>query len=203
MRIRYNAPTTLTFTLISGLVLLLSGTVLPSLTADWFATPAPFHANRFQDYVRLVSHPLGHASIDHYISNFSFILLLGPILEASYGSLSVLFMMFATALVTGLLQVFFFPSTILLGASGIVFMMILLASFTNFNKGEIPLTFILVMVIYLGREVFNAVAAKVTPGSANNISQFAHVIGGLVGSFFGFIRPGKRITGGPAGVTGA
>jgi membrane associated rhomboid family serine protease len=195
MRIRYNAPTTLTFTILAGLVLLLSGTVLPSLTTNWFSTPAPFRSNNFQDYVKLVSHPLGHASIDHYISNFSFILLLGPILEASYGSLAVLLMMFATALVTGLLQVFFFPSTILLGASGIVFMMILLASFTNFKKGEIPLTFILIMLVYLGREVFNAVAAKVTPGSVNNISQFAHIIGGLVGSFFGFLRPAKRISG--------
>jgi membrane associated rhomboid family serine protease len=199
MRIRYNAPTTLTFTLISGIVLLLSGTLLPGLTAGWFSTPAPFHSNSFQDYLKLITHPIGHASIDHYISNFSFILLLGPILEASYGSLSVLFMMFATALVTGLLQVFFFPNTILLGASGIVFMMILLASFTNFRKGEVPLTFILIMVIYLGREVFNAVAAKVTPGSTNNISQFAHVIGGLVGSFFGFLRPAKRIAGPTAG----
>jgi hypothetical protein len=53
-----------------------------------------------------------------------------------------------------------------------------------------------VMVVYLGREVFNAVAAKVTPGSAGNISQFAHIIGGLVGSFFGFLRPAKRIASG-------
>ncbi len=192
MKIRYNAPTTLTFTIIAGLVLLLSGTIMPNLTTAWFSTPAPFRSNHLQDYFKLFTHPLGHASIDHYISNFSFILLLGPILEASYGSISVLVMMFATALVTGLLQVFFFPSTILLGASGIVFMMILLASFTNFKKGEIPLTFLLVMLIYLGREVFNAVAAKVTPGSVNNISQFAHIIGGLVGSFFGFLRPANR-----------
>jgi len=192
MRIRYNAPTTLTFTIISGLVLLLSGTVMPRLTTDWFSTPAPFHPDRFQDYFKLVSHPLGHASIDHYISNFSFILLLGPILEMSYGSLAVLLMMFATALVTGLLQVFFFPNTILLGASGIVFMMILLASFTNFHKGEIPLTFILVMIVYLGREVFNAVSANVS-GKPDNISQFAHIIGGLVGSFFGFLRPSRRV----------
>jgi membrane associated rhomboid family serine protease len=198
MRIRYNAPTTLTFTLLSGLVLLLSGTVMPGLTTQWFSTPAPFNSHSFQDYVKLVSHPLGHASVDHYISNFSFILLLGPILEASYGSLSVLLMMFATALVTGLLQVFFFPHTILLGASGIVFMMILLASFTNFKKGEIPLTFILVMAVYLGREVYNAIAAQVTPGSTNNISQFAHIIGGLVGSFFGFLSPSRRLSSGPS-----
>jgi membrane associated rhomboid family serine protease len=199
MRIKYNAPTTLTFTLLSGLVLLLSSLGLPpNLTTDWFATPAHFNPASFQDYIKLVSHPLGHANLDHYISNFSFILLLGPILEASYGSLPVLLMMFVTALVTGLLQVFIFPDVVLLGASGIVFMMILLASFTNFKKGEIPLTFILVMVVYLGREVFNAVASRVSAGGGDNISQFAHVIGGLVGSFFGFVRPPRRTAVGDA-----
>jgi membrane associated rhomboid family serine protease len=193
MRIRYNAPTTLTFTLLSGIVLLLNFTLLPGLIAGWFTTPTPFHSNSFQDYFKLISYPLGHANLEHFISNFTFILLLGPILEATYGSFSILFMMFATALVTGLLQVFFFPSIGLLGASGVVFMMIILASLVNFRKGEVPLSFIFVMLIYLGREVFNMVAAKVTPGSANNISQFAHIIGGLVGSFFGFLRPTKRI----------
>jgi membrane associated rhomboid family serine protease len=186
MKIKYNAPTTLSFTILSGIILLVSGTVMPDLTQSWFSTPAPFHANEAKDYVKLFTHVLGHANIEHYLSNFSFILLLGPILEASYGSISLLIMMFATALVTGVLNVFLFPSTILLGASGIVFMMILLASFTNFNKGEIPLTFILVLFIYLGREVWNAVANK------DNISQFAHVLGGLSGSFFGFLKPREK-----------
>jgi membrane associated rhomboid family serine protease len=198
MRIRYNAPVTLTFTIVCGLVLLLNYTILPGLTAAWFTTPTPFDPHRFQSYVKLISYAIGHANLDHYISNFTFLLLLGPILEATYGSLSILLMMFATALVTGLLQVFFFPSTGLLGASGIVFMMILLASLVNFRKGEIPLTFILIMIIYLGREVFNAVAANVAPGSTNNISQFAHIIGGLVGSVFGFLRPAKRVAADPA-----
>jgi rhomboid protease GluP len=42
------------------------------------------------------------------------------------------------------------------------------------------------MLLYLGREVWNSVASK------DNISQFAHVLGGLVGSFFGFLRPRKQ-----------
>lgn len=192
MRIRYNAPTTLTFTLISGFVLFLTSLVSPALASDWFTTPTPFDSGSFRDYVRLFSYTLGHAGIDHYISNFAFILLLGPILEASYGSIAILLMMAATALVTGLLQVFFFPLVPLMGASGVAFMMILLASFTNFKKGEIPLTFILIMIVYLGREIFNAIADKVTPGGGDNISQFAHIIGGLVGSFFGFIKTGRR-----------
>lgn len=190
MKIRYNAPVTLTFALAAALVLLLSSTIAPGLTVSWFSTPAPFHAGQIKDYIKLFTHPLGHASIDHYISNFSFILLLGPILEATYGSGPVLFMMFVTALVTGVLNVLLFPNTILLGASGIVFMMILLVSFTNFRKGEVPLSFILIMVIYLGREVWDAVAQH------SNISHFAHIVGGLTGSFFGFFRsptpPAKR-----------
>jgi len=183
MRIRYNAPVTLTFTFASAAVLILSGTILPGLTQSWFSTPSPFHVSAIKDYIKLFTHVLGHANLDHFISNFSFILLIGPILEATYGSWLLLLMMAVTALVTGVLNLIFFPHTILLGASGIVFMMILLASFTNFGKGEIPLTFILIMILYLGREVYNSIAGS------DNVSQFAHILGGLVGSFFGFIHP--------------
>ncbi|MDR2731417.1 MAG: rhomboid family intramembrane serine protease, partial [Treponema sp.] len=85
-----------------------------------------------------------------------------------------------TALVTGVLNVIFFQSA-LLGASGIVFMMILLSSFTNFNHGEIPLTFILVLILYMGVQFLNSF-------NNDDISHFAHIIGGLCGSFFGFFR---------------
>jgi membrane associated rhomboid family serine protease len=61
-------------------------------------------------------------------------------------------------------------------------MMILLASFTNFTAGEIPLTFILILILYLGREILNSFAS-------NNISEFAHIVGGFIGSLFGFLRP--------------
>jgi membrane associated rhomboid family serine protease len=186
MKLSYNAPTTLTFTLLSAIVLGLSATVTPWLTQSWFSTPAPFRADQIQDYIKLFTHPLGHASIDHLLGNFSFILLLGPILEASYGSFGLLVMMLVTALVTGILNVLIFPSTVLLGASGVVFMMILLASITNFGKGQIPLTFVLVMILFLGKEVWNGIAHH------DQISQFAHIIGGLVGSFFGFLRPRKE-----------
>ena len=187
MRIRYNAPVVLTFTFISAGILVLSQTVSRSLTAQWFMVPgkAGFSPSNLRCWVTLVTHVLGHANWSHLVSNFSFILLIGPILEEIYGSLSLVIMIFITALVTGILNVLFFP-TGLLGASGVVFMMILLASFTNSNKGEIPLTFILVMILYLGREVFNSFGT--TPESNGNISQFAHVVGGFIGSLFGFFR---------------
>ncbi len=187
MKLRYNAPATLTFTLLAAIVLALNMTVLPGLNQSWFSTPAPFHTNAVSDYIKLFSHALGHANVEHFISNFTFILLLGPILELTYGSWTLVIMMAVTALVTGLINVFVFPSTILMGASGIVFMMILLASFTNFRKGEIPITFILVIVLFLGKEVWNAIAQK------DNISQFAHILGGLTGSFFGFLGSNTQV----------
>jgi membrane associated rhomboid family serine protease len=187
MRIKYNAPTVLTYAFISALVLILSQTILRSLTPLWFMVPGKggFSPGNIRNWVTLFTHVIGHADWSHLVSNFSFILLLGPILEESYGSFSLLFMILITALVTGVLNILLF-STSLLGASGVVFMMILLASFTNFNKGEIPLTFILVLILYLGRELFNSF-------SSNNISEFAHIAGGFCGSLFGFFRAAKKV----------
>lgn len=84
-----------------------------------------------------------------------------------------------TALVTGVINVCFIPSP-LLGASGIAFMMILLSSFTAISKHQIPLTFLLVLVLYMGREF-------ATGFNDDKVSSLAHITGGLCGSLFGFL----------------
>ena len=186
MRIRYNAPVTLTFTLLCLVVLLTDLFAHTRFTENIFSIPGRGYfnfANPFH-YIRLFTHVIGHISFAHLIGNFSFILLLGPMLEEKYNSFSLLFMMLITALVTGLLNVLLFP-TGLLGASGIVFMMILLASFTNIDHGEIPLTFLLVLAIYLFSEINKSF-------DRNSVSGFAHLAGGICGSLFGFIKP--RVT---------
>jgi membrane associated rhomboid family serine protease len=188
MRIKYNAPTTITFALVCALVLLVSGLFTGGrLVSEWFSVPGRggFDAGSILAYPRLLTHVIGHADWAHLFGNLALLLLLGPILEQSYGSLTLLAMMAVTALVTGVLNVLLFP-TGLMGASGIVFMMILLASFTNFGKGEIPLTFILIMLLYLGQEVWQMIAER------DKVSQFAHIIGGFCGSLFGFFKPSKR-----------
>jgi membrane associated rhomboid family serine protease len=131
------------------------------------------------DGFRLVLHVIGHDGWAHLLSNFTFVLLIGPILEEKYGSLPLLFMMLVTAIVTGLLNVLLFSSG-LLGASGIVFMMILLISFTNIRAGEIPLTFIFVVLLFLAKEI-------IAIFETNNISEFAHIVGGICGGAFGFL----------------
>ena len=67
------------------------------------------------------------------------------------------------------------------GASGVVFAFIILASFTGFKEGEIPLTFILVAVIFIGQQVYEGIAVQ------DNISNMAHIIGGIIGAVLGYL----------------
>lgn len=184
MKIRYNAPVTLTFSLIAAAVLLISSTILPSLTMNLFTVQPSMQAGNPVDYIRLFTHVLGHSNWNHLMGNLALLLLIGPILEEKHGGFRLMSMILITAFITGLLNIIFMPSG-LLGASGVVFMMILLVSFTNIRSGEIPLTFILILILYLAREFYGVF-------QDDNISRLAHIIGGICGSMFGFLRPSQR-----------
>ncbi len=174
MKITYNAPFTLTFALVATTI-----HVFPqSITEGFFVVGTSMDFSNPLDYFRLFSHALGHANWNHLFGNLSLILILGPILEEKYGTLTLALMSFITALVTGILNVAFMKNG-LCGASGIVFMMILLSSFTNMKAKTIPVTFILVVILFLGKEIMNSF-------EENNVSQFAHILGGVLGGVFGF-----------------
>ena len=182
MKLKFNSPVILGFSLICVAVFVLDkimvGTLMPYFTLGNVNTSSAL------SILTLFTHVIGHASIEHLMGNLTFILLLGPIVEEKYGDSRTLFMMLITALVTGILNLLFFH-TGLMGASGIVFMLILLVSFTNTKSGEIPVTFILVALLFIGKEVIESL-------NTDQISQFAHIIGGVCGSVFGFVtRPGK------------
>jgi membrane associated rhomboid family serine protease len=166
--------------------MIITTTWLSDLIRDWFMVPGKgnFIPSSPRHWLTLFTHAAGHSGWPHLVTNFSLILLIGPMLEENYGSLALLVMIVITAMVTGILNVLFF-TTGLMGASGVVFMMILLASFTNFSRGEIPLTFILVLVLYLGDQLFKSFGT-------GNISHFAHIAGGFCGSLFGFFTPSRR-----------
>ena len=137
-------------------------------------------------YVRFFGHVLGHADFNHFIGNIMLIVVIGPMLEEKYGSKDLLTIMLITAFVTGLIHFICFPGTQLLGASGIVFTFILLASFTGYKGGSIPLTFIVVALLYIGNEIYQGIFIK------DNISNLTHIVGGIVGAFFGFILNKKK-----------
>ena len=178
-RVQYNSPVILTFALIS-----LGALVLGALTGGW-STSTLFCVYRAPlsdplTYVRMVTHVLGHSGYAHYMGNMMLLLVVGPPLEEKYGSRRLLLCIVITALVSGLIQFWFFPGTGLLGASGIVFMLILLSSLSGMKEGYIPLTLILVAVIYLGGEVVDAVTLQ------DNVSHLTHIVGGLCGGALGF-----------------
>jgi membrane associated rhomboid family serine protease len=176
LRITYNSPVVLTFALIAVLVLALENLLGMGFTQWFIAHP---HLDGAPAYVGMVTHIFGHQSWEHLLGNFMLILLLGPILEERHGSLGLLLMIVVTALATSTVNMALSNNAVL-GASGIVFMMILLASTANLRSGgEIPLTFIAVAVIYLGGELVKSFHSN------DGISHLAHLVGGSVGALFG------------------
>ena len=178
-RIRYNAPVTLTFALVSLAVL-----GLDAMTKGW-TTENLFSVYRsnfsFFWVIRLFGHTLGHSGWAHYASNMTLFLLLGPLLEEKYGSKNLLEMMAISSVVAAIVQMIFFPGVMLLGASGLVFMLIILTSAVNMKDGGIPLSMILIILIYIGGEVWDVFTAH------DNISHITHILGGICGAVFGVI----------------
>ena len=182
--VQYNAPVVLTFTLISLIALLLGNATDNATTFAIFAV----YRSSFADplfYLRLFGHVFGHINFGHFFNNFLILLLVGPILEEKYGSKHMVIMIAITAFVTGVVQLMFF-NTALLGASGIVFMFMILASFVNMRRGRIPLTLILVVFIYLGREIHGEIFLD------DNISRVTHIVGGVCGAIYGFVMDSKK-----------
>ena len=184
IKIQYNAPVTVTFSLACIVVYGLCS-VFPNLTLSVFSISSYWDAGNPLDYLRLFTYTIGHGNIEHLTSNMSMFLLIAPMMEEKYGSKNVAIMMLVTALITAILQMVFF-STGLLGASGILFMFIILTSFADAKKGSIPLTFILVMIFFLGREISSAFGN-------DNVSQYAHIIGGVFGAIFGFALDKEKV----------
>lgn len=182
--ITFNAPAVLTFVMICFVVTVVGILTHQASTTLLFTT----YRASFLDpltYLRFFTHVFGHAGWSHFLGNMSYLLLLGPMLEEKHGSKLLVITMVITAFVTGLINFIFFPGVALCGASGIVFAFIVLASFTGFKRGEIPLTFILVLVIYIGQQVVDGLFTK------DNISQMAHIVGGLVGAVVGYVANRK------------
>ena len=185
LHISLNAPVTLTFAALCVVATALGVFTGGTATRLLFSTYRASLLNPLM-YVRLFTHVLGHAGWDHLIGNMSYILLLGPLLEEKYGSRTLAEVILITAGVTGILNNLLFPSVALCGASGVCFAFILLSSVTSLREGEIPLTFILVAVLFLGQQVLDGIFVQ------DNISQFGHIVGGIVGAGLGFALGGKK-----------
>lgn len=182
-KIDFNAPVILGMTFAS-LVLLVLNAILGGGLNRVFSAYFTSYLDIWM-YFRLFTHELMHQSLAHFSGNFMMILAIGPMVEEKYGSKRLLLMIAITSLVTGLIHVVFSHNSMLMGASGIVFMLILLASFANMREGKIPLTVILVGALYIGNEVITGITTR------DSVSHISHIAGGLCGAAFGFRFHGK------------
>ena len=178
-KIQYNSPVILTY------VLLCCGVLVLDMLTGGKSTGLCFCVYRSSlsdalTYVRLFGHVLGHADWQHFLNNVLYLLIVGPAVEEKYGSRNLLIAMMVTAFVSGAAHLVLAPGSALLGASGIVFMLIFLTSLSGMKKGHIPLTLILVAFFYLGQELYDAIFVQ------DGISQMTHIIGGLCGTVLGF-----------------
>ncbi len=179
IRVTFNSPAVLTFVFIclaaTGLNYLTSGKsneVLFMTYRSSFKNPLT--------YLRFFTHVFGHSGWAHFIGNASYLLLLGPMLEEKHGTVKIIEIIVITALVTGIIHYIFFWNVGLCGASGVVFAFILLTSFTGFRTGEIPITFLLVALIFIGQQIYEGITIQ------DNISNTAHIVGGVVGAVIGY-----------------
>ena len=163
IKITFNAPVVLGFAAICFIATLLNYITNGKSNQMIFMT---YHSSLMSPltYLRLFTHVFGHDGWQHFIGNMAYILLLGPMLEEKHGPMKIIEVIAVTALVTGVINYVFFWNTALCGASGVVF----------------AFTFILVAAIYLGQQVYDGVVLD------DNISNMAHVVGGIVGGILGF-----------------
>ena len=182
--VSFNAPVVLIFSLIA-LAALILGYCTGGLTTGLLFSVYRSSLLDQLTYVRMIGHVFGHANVGHLVGNLMIILLLGPFGEKRYGSGRSVIVILVTAIVTGLVHFIFVPNTALLGASGVAFAFIILSSLAEFKRHEIPVTFLLVAALYLGQQIVGLFLQ-------DSVSQLTHILGGVVGGFFGFIWKEKK-----------
>lgn len=178
-RVTLNAPVTLCIvgiSLIATILSLATGGVVGEALFMTYRSPIYYPTT----WVRSFTHIFGHADFAHYAGNMSYILLLGPMLEEKYSSKTLAGVVAVTAIATSLVNYVLFPNSALCGASGVVFAFILLSSFTSFKEGEIPITFILVAIFFIGQQIIEGITVR------DNISNTAHIVGGIIGGLLGY-----------------
>lgn len=148
------------------------------------------HMRNWKGPFRMVLYPLTHASWEHLFNNFSSILLLGPILEARFGSRRLALMLLTTTVLTSAANAIVSESTGIAGASGLVFMMTALLGSVGGRKGddginEVPVTFVL-LATFLGCRELAAVFNE------DHISRFGHICGGAIGCVMAWLEWGGR-----------
>lgn len=177
--IQYNSILILSYFFISLIALIINKLTAGASNKLLFSS---YRSSLFNPltYIRFFTHAIGHENWHHFSNNFLYILLIGPMIEEKYGTLNLLIMFLITAGVTGVINSII-SKNIILGASGNVFMLIILSSFVNIQSGKIPLTLILIFVFYIINEIVDGIF------KTDRVSHLGHLLGAISGCVFGFL----------------
>ncbi len=182
LNLKFNSIVILGYTFISFIVLILNFITKGYLNQKLFSV---YRARLDILFIfRLFSHILGHTGFIHFLNNFFIILVCGASVEEKYGSKNTLAFISITAFIIGILHITFFDTS-LIGASGIAYMLLSLASFTNVATGQIPMTSILFLIICITRELYFF-------KRNDDVSTMSHIVGIVCGIIIGIIIYSRR-----------
>lgn len=190
----YDAPVTLTFSLVCIVVFLIDTFLLKNYLAQHILlSPTsgsglmPFSFSDPVSYPRLILYVFGSESITLLLANLVLILLLGPFVEEYYGSVVVGIMMAVSILFSGVINACFCVTS-LQGPTVIVFMMIFLNGFIAISKKKLPLSFIVVCLMIIA---FGWLENKPAGIASSLVTVLINVAGGLCGSLIACLASPK------------
>jgi len=153
----------------------------------------------------LVTHMFLHGGLLHLGANMIALYSFGRVVENVAGVRRLLMVYFLGGIAGGLLQVFLTPTTLLVGASGGVFAVIVVFCWMNWSEYvRLLLVFVIplnvkgraLMMGLLGGSLLLGLWAQFAPESAGvvgMIGHWAHLGGGLVGLVFGGVWFRERV----------
>ncbi len=140
----------------------------------------------------LLTHPWGivtsiflHGSLMHLFFNMLALFFFGPLLERRIGSGRFLGIYFGTGILAGLAQVFVFPGSAVLGASGAIFgvlgtLTVLMPDLVVYLY-FVPLKMVYVTILFAVLDLF-----PVLTGTSDGVAHIAHLTGLAIGLAAGF-----------------
>jgi membrane associated rhomboid family serine protease len=188
-KLSVEAPVIVSYVFACVFLHILNITIAPGISR-WLGVRDAFSPFQPMQYLRLVTHIFGHENMAHLRGNMTHILMVGPSAEEVFGSQNMVFIMLAVAISSGFGHIVLGPTnTSQIGASGIVFALILVNSLVSAKVGRIPISFVLTAMLWTSDEMWGLLFAN------DQISHSAHLIGAAVGTAAGYyIQSGKTMT---------
>ena len=175
--IQYNSVVTLSYFFICLIIQIINGLSRNEFSTKYL-TCSRYRITDVRFYTGVLTHAIAHGDWDHFINNMTILLLLGPSVEERYGSIPFLIMLLITTVLVGYINMVITSKSIY-GASSNTSMLIVLASFASASQGKIPLTVILICLIYFVREIKRIL-------KRDGSYHVGHIMGYICGLVFGF-----------------